>query len=91
MLQKTGENSALPVEPYRLCVSWALCRGDLPSYIHQGQTIMGTRSKALRTYVAESKEPRAVNGQGEIKEESQPRLKATGRPPHREERTLAPS
>lgn len=50
---------------------------------------MGMRSKALKTHMAESKEPRVVSGQGEIREESQARLNATGRPPSREER--APS
>lgn len=63
----------------------------MPVHIHQGKAIVGTRNKALRTYVAESKEPRVVSGQGETREESQARLKATGRPPHREERALAPS
>lgn len=39
---------------------------------------METRSKALRIHVAESKEPRVVSGQGEIREENQARPKATG-------------
>lgn len=51
---------------------------------------MGMRSKVLKTHMAESKEPRVVSGQGEIREDSQARLNATGRPPSREERAPSP-
>lgn len=34
-------------------MSWALCQADSASYIYQGQAILGSRSKALRTHIAE--------------------------------------